>query len=594
MHSPEKLELIRASMKENFLDAYIIPSTDPHLGEYVPDHWRIIRWLTGFTGSAATVVITESFAGLWTDSRYFLQAARQLAGTGFSLVRPSSQEKGDYISWISAGLESGSKIGIDGNIFSISRLRRLLKEVKPKGITVDPGCDLISSVWNDRPPLPVSTAFDFPVSFAGRDRSSKIALLRDEMKKSGVDFHLLTSPDDIMWLLNIRGMDLDYDPVVLSFAVAGHDQILLFLNEEKIPYRLAMDLDKLAVVMLPYEESAGTISTLEGASILIDPETTSVALFNSIPQEFEIKEAISIPSRLKCIRNSTETENISKAMVRDGIALTRFFYEIESNADYSGISELSLTARLDKLRSEQENFISLSFPSIVAFNEHAALPHYSATNESNIPVAKGILLVDSGSQYYDGTTDITRTVSIGKPDAGQKKDFTLVLKGMIGLARAAFPSGTYGFQLDILAREHLWKNGLNFGHGTGHGVGYCHSVHEGPQRISISAGGEQMSLMPGMVVSDEPALYREGEYGIRTENLLQCYEDEETEFGKFLRFSTLSLCYIDRALIEKSLLDMEEVKWLDEYHLEVFYRISPYLTPAEKAWLAEKTSPLIP
>jgi Xaa-Pro aminopeptidase len=579
-------------MKETDIDAYIIPAADPNLGEYIPDHWKIIPWLTGFTGSAATIIITESFAGLWTDSRYFVQAELQLTGSGFVLMKPVLPDKRDFIEWIANELKPESTIGFDGRTFSIERLRKLQMLTDEKSIKINTECDIISEFWTDRPALTGSFVFDHNVTFCGKERALKITEVRSEMEKSSVDYHLLTSPDDIMWLLNIRGNDLKFSPLLLSFAIIGKEQILFFAEESKIPLRIAMEFDKLGIVLLPYEEAAPMIASLDPEScILITPSVTSAALFNSIPEGVRIKEGISIPARLKAIKNMVEIENIGRVMIKDGVALSRFFFWLEQNAGSLPMTEMSLAEKILQLRSEQENFLGPSFSSIVAFNEHGALPHYSASPESDSEISdSGILLVDSGGQYLDGTTDITRTVSIGRPSPKQKKDFTLVLKGTISLAQAKFPAGTKGFHLDVLARKALWENGLNFGHGTGHGVGFCLNVHEGPQNISPSATDVKTSIEAGMLISDEPAIYREGEYGIRIENLILCYQDEETEFGKFLRFDTVSLCYIDKNLIDISLLDRKEIDWINSYHYEVYEKLSPFLLEEEKKWLKEKTS----
>lgn len=591
--TPEKLSLVRALMEQKGVDAYIVPDTDPHLGEYIPDYWRILRWLTGFTGSAGTLVITNSFAGFWTDSRYIVQAGRQLSGSGIEILRTDSPVKNDYVHWLSENLDHNSAIGFDGRIISVSRLRKIRRMLEDREIRFDPECDFISQLWADRPAISKEQAFDHPVGFSGKDRSQKLREVRDEMRKHDVDYHLLTSPDDIMWLLNIRGRDVKYTPLLMSFAIIGMNQVLLFAEEEKIPLRLAREFDNLGIILLPYEETAGILSTLKSKKgILISPATTSAALYDAIPGRLKVKEDISIPSRMKAVRNSTEIFCLAKAMARDGAALAKFFYRVEHDNGVVPMSELSLTHKLDHLRSGLENYISPSFPTIVAYNAHAALPHYTASPETDAAIGQeGLLLVDSGGQYLDGTTDITRTIALGRPTEKQKKDFTLVLKGMISLATASFPAGTYGHQLDVLARRWLWEHGLNYGHGTGHGVGYCLNVHEGPQRISTSAAVDSGSyIRPGMIVSDEPAVYREGEYGIRTENLLLCYEDEETEFGIFNRFSTLSLCYIDTSLIDRTMLDNSEISWLNRYHEEVFEKISPFLNQEERNWLKMKTS----
>ncbi len=588
----EKLNLLRSVLKKQSIDAYIIPSSDPHLGENIPDHWRIIKWLTGFTGSSATAVITESFAGLWTDSRYFIQAQDQLAGSGFRLVKPETYKSNDYSDFIAETLKPGSTVGLDGRIFSISRFRKLDKKLKPCEIRINDNCDLITDLWTDRPAMPDSMAFDHPVGLCGKERARKIAEVREQMHKRNIDYHLLTSPDDIMWLLNIRGNDLKYTPVLVSFALIGLQQILFFVNEDKIPANLTAEFVELGVVILPYGETAGIISAISvKASILINPETTSVSLFNSVSKELHVIEDISIPSRLKAVKNKTEISSISRAMIKDGAALSRFFYWFENLPAGQSISEVSLTDKIQEFRSEQEEFLGASFATIAAFNAHSALPHYTPVMGSDSVISdNGILLVDSGAQYMDGTTDITRTISVGNPTAAQRKDFTLVLKGHINLARAKFPSETRGYQLDTLARKYLWDSGLNFGHGTGHGVGFCLNVHEGPQ--SISPSNNSAAIERGMLISNEPAIYREGEYGIRIENLMLCYEDEETEFGQFLKFDTISLCYIDKSLIDSSLLNKEEIRWLNLYHREVYDKVSPCLSAKEKLWLREKTDPL--
>jgi Xaa-Pro aminopeptidase len=589
----EKLALLRAEMKEQNIDAYIIPSTDPHCGEYIPEYWRIIFWLTGFKGSAATVIITDSFAGLWTDSRYFIHAENQLKGSGYALMKPVHAEKNDFIGWLAANINQSSKIALDGRILSIERIRLILISLDNKDLSFDFHCDLISVLWTERPPMPFSIAFDHHIGFCGIDRSVKIAEVRKQMKLKMVDYHLLTSSDDIMWLLNIRGRDTEYSPLILSFAIVGEGQILLFVDENKIPLQLASEFDRLGIVILPYEETAGILAALPtDSTILLNPSTTSSDLFYTIPVGMKILEDFTIPTRLKASKNSIEIENISKAMIRDGVALTKFYYWFEQNSDSGTITEMSAGEKLNKLRSENINYLGPSFSTIVAFKEHGALPHYSTTSQSDIVITgDGILLIDSGGQYLDGTTDITRTVCIGKPTEQQIRDFTLVLKGMINLAQAKFPAGSKGYQLDFVARRSLWENGLNYGHGTGHGVGFCLNVHEGPQSISPLYGTESKTVIEtGMLISDEPAIYREGEYGIRIENLILCYKDEETTFGEFLKFETVSLCYIDKSLIDISLLDQKEIDWLNSYHEEVFDKLSPHLTEKEMLWLKEKTS----
>lgn len=593
MHqSKQKLALLRASMKNNGIDAYIIPNTDPHLGEYIPDHWRIVKWLTGFTGSAANVIVTKSFAGLWTDSRYFIQAAGQLAGSGIKLMKINTPPDPSLTEWLSVNLKKGQRIGFDGRLMSANFLDNLKKILKQKEITIRFDTDLVSDLWHDRPSMPDSIAFEHTIEFSGVERGIKISIVCEEMEARSIDWHFLTSVDDIMWLLNIRGNDLPYSPLLISFALIKDNQVLLFTDEKRIPPKLASLFDRQGIVILPYEEVDHMLSSIAaGSTILLNKRATSSTLFYSLPEGIGILDGHSIPARLKAIKNNTEVRNIRNVMIRDGAALTRFFFWLENNIGTKRITELSASAKLRELRLQQANCTGESFSTIMAYNDHAASPHYSSEkNSDTILLQEGILLVDSGGQYLDGTTDITRCVALGKPSASQKSDFTLALKGTIAIALAKFPEGTTGCQLDILARKPLWDRGLNFGHGTGHGVGFYLNVHEGPQSIAPGAGSDQKTVLePGMLISDEPAIYREGKYGFRTENIVLVTEDIRTEYGKFLKFETLSLCYVDNSLIDKTLLDERETEWLNNYHSIVYERISPFILKEEQLWLKDKT-----
>ncbi|MBN1107137.1 MAG: aminopeptidase P family protein [Bacteroidales bacterium] len=588
----EKLSKLRLAMKQNTVDVAIFPQSDPHIGEYIPDHWKIIRWLTGFSGSAATVIVTHDFAGLWTDSRYYLQAERQLAGSEFILMRPDTPGQSDYPEWLAANVSNGTVIGLDANVFPLVTYRKIAGMLNTRNISFVTDFDPVSSVWVDRPAMPHSAVWDHPLSFAGRDRSVKIAMLRSGMQKTGVVYHFLNSPDDIMWLLNIRAGDLPYSPLSYCYALISDKNLLLFIEAEKLSEDLKAEFAALGIELRPYTEAGNALSEADrDGSLLMSPASTSLSLFNSIPSHLKLIEGQSIPARLKAVKNRTEIENISRTMISDGVALTRFFRMIEEGRGSVEMTELSLSEKLHELRKQQSAYLCPSFQTIVAYNEHAALPHYVPDNDTNVRVAEtGILLVDSGGQYMGGTTDITRTIALGTPSLQQKRDFTLVLKGHIALAVAKFPAGTRGYQLDILARKPLWEAGLNYGHGTGHGVGYCLNVHEGPQ--SISPADNKTAIEEGMLISNEPAIYRTGEYGIRTENLIVCYADEETESGHFLKFDTLSLCHIDKTLIDMSLLDSEETEWINAYHNEVYEKLSPHLNDEECIWLREKTAPL--
>ncbi len=586
---------MRELMKKRGLDALVIPSSDPHLGEYVPDHWKVIRWLTGFTGSAGTVVITKSFAGLWTDSRYFIQAEEQLQDSGYGLVRLKIPHTPEYIDWLAGRMKKGSTVAVDGRLISAGQVTLLKTALREKGVKLTLKGDLVSRLWRERPPLPLKMAFAHPQEYAGESRRDKIARVRKRMAEMEIDYHLLTSCDDIMWLLNIRGDDIAYSPLLLSFAIVSDRQVMLFADEDKIPTAMKAEFDKDGVILLPYEMTEPVLGSLpEKSSILLNPATTSAALYASLPRGSGVTGEVTIPTRFKAIKNETEIRNLREVMIRDGVALTRFFYWLEQTIGRREVTELSAAARLEELRLEQEGCTGPSFSTIAAWNGHAALPHYVPSPATDAVLgSKGIFLLDSGGQYYGGTTDTTRTIALGKPDGDMKRDFTLALKGTLGLAMVKFPYGTRGYQIEVLARKALWDNGLNYGHGTGHGVGSFLNVHEGPQTIgSVATGDLKTVLEPGMVISDEPAIYREGRYGFRTENLVLCVDDSETDHGRFLKFETVTLCYIDTSLTEAALLDAREIEWLNSYHDKVWSELSPRLGADERKWLREKTLPI--
>jgi len=590
-----RLARVRALMKKKRIDALIVPSADPHLGEYVPDHWRIIRWLTGFSGSTATVVITSGFAGLWTDSRYFIQAEDQLKNSGFQLVKLRVPHTPEHIDWLQAKIKKGNTVAVDGRLISAGNMRLLEAALSSAGAKLNLKADLITPLWQERPPMPDDKAYTLPVRFSGENRASKIKRVRAKMSEMHADYQLLAAADDVMWLLNIRGKDLVYSPLLLSFAIVSSDQVLFFADEDKIPSSLKADLDKDGIVLLPYDTVSSVIRHLEeGSTLLLSPSTTSAALFRAVPKKVKVTEEVSIPTRFKAIKNRTEIKNLREVMVRDGVALTRFFFWLEKSRGGETVTELSASARLETYRQEQKDYTGASFATIAAYNEHAALPHYVPDKGTDVPLGKtGIFLLDSGGQYFGGTTDITRTIALGKPDRRMKSDFTLALKGTIDLAMVRFPYGTRGYQIEVLARKALWDNGLNYGHGTGHGVGSFLNVHEGPQTIGSAASGDMKTILePGMLISDEPAVYRQGEYGFRTENLFFCTDDHETEHGRFLKFETVTLCYIDRELIEASLLDERELMWLNEYHETVFRALGGSLEPEIRKWLRGKTKPI--
>jgi len=588
----KKLSTLRSLIAEYRIDYLVIPSNGPDISDQVQEHWKIIKWLTGFTGSYAFVVVSQSFAGLWTDFRYYIQAEKQLAGSGFKLMLPENFQSSDHAGWLSDNIKQGDTIGFDGRLVSVTDFRKIKNKFGNRSVRYVTDLDLFTTLWTDRPVMPESVVRDHSIKYAGKDRRQKLAEVREKMKKKSVDAHLLTSPEDIMWLLNIRGNDLEFNPVALSYFLLSERSAVLFASIGKISEELLEEFAQLKIEIKNNNTLTEVLSSLKAvSSVLLSPDTTSTALYNSIPEHLIIVEDVSIPGRMKAVKNHIEIKNIEHVMIRDGIALTKFFYWLENNTGKMKMTESSLAFKLREFRTEQPDYIGPSFRTISAYNANAALPHYETDPVySSIISGNGIFLIDSGAQYHGGTTDITRTIIIGNPLPEQKRDFTLVLKGHIALASAKFPAGTKGYQLDILARQYLWEAGLNYGHGTGHGVGFCLNVHEGPQ--SISPAANCTSIEAGMLISNEPAVYREGLYGIRTENLMICYEDEETEFGKFLKFDTVSLCYIDRNLIEQDLLSRQETEWLNKYHEELYTKIAPYLESGEKAWLRLKTNPV--
>lgn len=588
----EKLGLLRETMKSNGLDACLIPMTDPHMGEYVPDYWKVIQYLSSFSGSAATIVITQKFAGLWTDSRYFIQAEKQLKGSGIELMKLKVPHTPEYIDWIRDNLDSGLVLGFNSEVVSIGLFRQLKEKLEPNDIKLKETNDLTQDIWTDRMELPGSRVYDHAVSFAGQDRVKKISIIRESMREKKVDFHLLSALDDIAWTFNIRASDVQYSPLAISFALISESNSFLFIDQNRISLELKNDLLKAGLDILPYRQIYSALSNLDPkARVYLSTAFVNTRLYNSIASECLIAEGISIPALLKSIKSANEIAHIKNAMIRDGVALTNFFYWLETNLASGQQTEISVSEKLEEFRAEQDYFMGPSFATIAAYREHGAIIHYEATAETNVPLAtEGIFLLDSGGQYLDGTTDITRTVSLGNPTDQQKRDFTLVLKGCIQLATCVFPEGTRGSQIEVLARKALWKYGFNYGHGTGHGVGYFLNVHEGPQNIGSSASGSnEVALQAGMLISDEPGLYREGEYGIRTENLVVVKKTRETEFGKFLTFETVSLCYIDQNLIEPGLLEKEEKDWINNYHKEVLETLSPFLEEDVETWLKEKT-----
>ncbi len=592
MNKKEIVSAIRAYMADNGLDACIIPSTDPHMGEYIPSHWATREWVSGFTGSAGTVVITMDFAGLWTDSRYFLQAEEQLMNSGIELVKLVIPHTPEYLKWLANNLKKGNKVAIDGNVISISMKRQIESSLKTAGIILDSNIDIPSKVWKNRPALPKTLVFDHEVKYAGESRVAKIERIREIMAQEKSDYLLVCTLDEIAWLFNLRGADVQFNPVFVSYALITKKEAILFTDPDKIPCLLMNNMQEQDISFMAYNDIGLVLSTLaDNTSILLDPSKTNSRLLAYIPEYCNIKEDLGLVTQLKSIKNSVEIEGLKKVMVKDGIAWVKFLHWLDINVGKITITELSAAQKLESYRAEQNLYQGASFHPISSFSYHGAIVHYSVDENSSIELkADSIYLCDTGGHYLDGTTDTTRTVTLGNVTEQQKSDFTLALKGTMGVSMLRFPKGTKGYQMDILARKALWDFGLNYGHGTGHGVGFFLNVHEGPQTIGSGASGHMStSMQPGMVTTVEPAIYRDGQYGMRTENVTLVIEDIENEYGTFYRFETLTLAPIDLKLINPKLLSPKEKEWLNSYHQEVFKKLRSGLNDEELSWLKENT-----
>ncbi len=583
----ERIEMLRAVMRIKGVSACIVPGTDPHASEYIAECWKDRVWISGFTGSAGTAVVGLEKAGVWTDSRYFLQGETQLAGTGIDLMKMGLPETPGMVGWIISTLKKGERVGVNPQMFSVDAYQSLQNELSEAGIELV-SVDLISEIWTDRPALPSNQCFVFDVKFAGKSVIEKLTFLRAEMQKAGAQVVVLSALDDIAWLFNIRGNDVDYNPVVIAFAIVDNESATLFINPEKVNAKTADYFSNNEVKTAAYNSVYQHLERISTeAKVWIDGGKLNRSLFKSIPAECNKINRMSPVFRLKSIKNETEVAGYRRAMIKDGVALTRFFMWLEENVSTGELTEFNIDKKLIACRAEQENFIGPSFGTIAGYREHGAIVHYSATEESASTLKpEGIFLLDSGGQYLDGTTDITRTVTFGNPSDEEKTDFTLVLKGHIALSSAVFPVGTRGSQLDILARKAMWDRGLNYGHGTGHGVGHFLNVHEGPQSIRMDEN--PVTLQECMFMSNEPGLYRTGKHGIRTENLVLVVPAVETEFGKFLKFETLTLFPINQDLINVDMLTEQEVEWINNYHKMVYDNLSPNLNEKEREWLELK------
>ena len=586
----ERLSALRKFMETRHLDAFIVPSTDPHLSEYPPKRWECRKWITGFTGSAGTAVITMKQAGVWTDSRYFLQAAQQLEGTGFDLFKMGMPETPDMIDWIVEQVGNGGKVGIDGMVYATSEAKTLKNKLESKGIALETRFDPFEEIWKDRPEIPKNKIFTLPKEITGESTKNKIKRIVEEIEKAGAEGIVIATLDAVAWTFNIRGNDVEYNPVAVAYGYVSKNESVLFIDPDKLTPPIASELQSQGVKTANYNHIFDYIEELpEKTTICVTESKINYTLYQHLSARCKVIDLPSPIDLMKSMKNETELNGFRRAMVKDGIALTRFYMWLEKTVPTGTVTEMTIAEKLREFRSQQEQYMGESFGTIAGYAAHGAIVHYSATPESNsIIEPRGLLLIDSGAQFMHGTTDITRTVALGEIAPQMKSDYTKVLKGHIALATAIYPEGTRGSQLDILARKPLWDNCETYWHGTGHGIGHFLNVHEGPQNIRTEEN--PTPLKQGMVTSNEPGIYRTDQYGIRIENLVVTQEYKKTEdFGTFYHFETLTLCPIDTKPIETERLTEKEKTWLNNYHRMVYDKLQHHLNEEEKAWLKEKT-----
>lgn len=587
----EKLAALREIMERESLDAYIVSGTDPHNSEYLPEAWQQREWISGFTGSFGTVVVLKEDAGLWTDTRYFIQAEQQLSDTGILLHKLRVPDAVDYPEWLSANLPAESRVGLDCFCTSVSDMENLRQTLEAKGIRVVDKSNLLGDIWMDRPALPEAPIFLISKKTTGMSSREKLQVIRNLLTEKQADYFLFSALDEIAWLYNIRCSDIAYNPVAISYAVVGKEKAYLFIKRPKVPREVAEQLQQEGIEVLDYHHLFLFLDELkEKVSFCIDTNTLNYAVYHKLISRFVVQSQVSPIIAAKALKTPVEIEGFRKACLKDSVAMTKFFYWLESNI-HNHLSETMVSDRLTAFRAEDKEYVSNSFENISAYGVHAALPHYSAIPGMDVELApKGLYLVDSGAQYTHGTTDITRTIPLGPLTQLEKEDYTIVLKGMIALGCSIFPKGTRGCNLDAIARQPLWQTYRNFGHGTGHGIGFFLNVHEGPQ--SIRQELKDQPILPGMVTSDEPGIYRESLHGIRHENMILCIPVTQNEFGEWYGFETLTLCYFDTSALLPELLNEDEKTWLNEYHKLVYEKTAPFLMLEESQWLAEKTKPI--
>ncbi|WP_225936254.1 aminopeptidase P family protein [Caballeronia sp. NK8] len=588
-----RIESLRGQMALEKLAAVLIPSADPHLSEYLPERWQGRQWLSGFTGSVGTLVVTADFAGVWVDSRYWTQAEAQLAGTGIVLMKMmGGQQTAPHIDWLAQNVPSGTTVAADGAVLGVAAARALSDALTARGIVLRTDLDLLDSVWPARPGLPESPVYEHAAPHASVARADKLEQVRETMRAKGAQWHFVSTLDDLAWIFNLRGGDVSYNPVFVAHALIGLDDATIFVADGKVPAALVESLARDNVRVAPYAAAPEALASLAaGSTLLIDPRRITHGLLEKVPAAVTIVEAVNPSTFAKSRKTAAEAQHIRATMEQDGAALAEFFAWFEDALGRERITELTIDEKLTAARARRPGFVTLSFGTIAGFNANGAMPHYRATEASHAVIeGNGLLLIDSGGQYLSGTTDITRVVPIGEINAEHKRDFTVVLKGTMALSRARFPRGIRSPMLDSIARAPIWEAGADYGHGTGHGVGYFLNVHEGPQVISHYAPAEPWTAMEeGMITSIEPGIYRPGKWGIRIENLVMNQAAEKTEFGDFLEFETLTLCPIDTRCIDLSLLRDDERAWLNAYHETVRSRVSPHVSGKALAWLEERT-----
>ena len=592
MKVSERVEALRKLMAEKGIDAYVVPTADFHQSEYVGEHFKARQFITGFTGSYGTAVITRDDAGLWTDGRYFFQATNEMAGSGIRLMKMFVGDTPSVTEFLADAVPEGGTVGFDGRVLAMGEGQEFEEVLSAKNIKIDYSEDLIDQIWEDRPPLSEKPAFFLEEKYSGESTESKLKRVREKMKESGADVHIIASLDDTCWLLNVRGDDIDFFPLMLSYSIVTMESMELYVDERKLDDQIRAELAKNNVHIHPYNDIYEDIKKLDTSlTAMIDPMKMNYALYKNIP--CKIVEAANPTILMKAMKNPVELENIKEAHIKDGIAITKFMYWVKTRYDKEKITELSSVDKLTSLRAEQEGYIRDSFEPLCAFADHAAMMHYSPSEESDVQLKEGaFFLNDTGGGYYQGSTDITRTFVLGSVDQEMKKYFTAVVRAMMRLSRAKFLYGCYGYNLDILARGPIWELDLDFQCGTGHGVGYLGNVHEPPTGFRwyiVPSKNEHHQLEEGMVITDEPGIYEDGKFGIRIENEFIVRKGVQNKYGQFMHFETITFAPIDLDGIDPEEMSKDEREWLNNYHKDVYEKIGPHLTDEEREWLKEYT-----